>query len=150
VARVAPEVTLPLRARILRYGAPPPAARQATDDHPAAAAFAATTAAGDVVGTAVTAPEPRPWDAGEEDAWCLRGMATAPAWRGRGVGALVVAALVDHVRAQGGRIVWCRARVPARRFYERAGFTAHGDEWTDPDHGPHIAMWRDVTLPPDE
>jgi hypothetical protein len=63
------------------------------------------------------------------------------------VGALVVAALVDHIRSRGGRIVWCRARVPARRFYERAGFSTHGDQWEDPDHGPHIAMWRPLTPP---
>jgi hypothetical protein len=43
------------------------------------------------------------------------------------------------VVAEGGTVVWC-SRTPARRFYERAGFAAHGEEWVDPEIGPH----RDV------
>ena len=36
------------------------------------------------------------------------------------------------------------AQARARRFYERAGFAVHGDEWDDPEIGPHVAMWRTV------
>jgi predicted GNAT family N-acyltransferase len=40
--------------------------------------------------------------------------------------------------------VWCHARTPAQPFYKRAGFAAHGDEWVDPEIGPHVAMWLEV------
>jgi len=52
--------------------------------------------------------------------------------------------VLDHVADRGGTLVWCNARVPARRFYERAGFTVHGDEWDEPGIGPHVAMARPV------
>src|SRR5690606_32083386 len=118
VERVPPAVTHPLRARVLRASAPPERVRLPTDDLPSTAAFAARTPAGEVVGTAIVMPEPCPWAPGRPGAWRLRGMATAEAWRGAGVGARVLAAVLDHVRSQGGTLVWCNARVPARRFYE--------------------------------
>jgi predicted GNAT family N-acyltransferase len=56
----------------------------------------------------------------------------------------VLAAALAHARAHGAELVWCNARVPARAFYERAGFAVHGDEWEDPDIGPHVAMAVDL------
>jgi GNAT superfamily N-acetyltransferase len=144
VARVPPEVTHPLRGRVLRPGAPPGSARLSADDHPATAAFAATTPAGEVVGTAIVYPDPCPWQPQRPGAWRLRGMATEPGRRSGGIGARVLGAVLDHVRGQGGALVWCNARTPARRFYERAGFVPHGEPWEDPDIGPHIAMWREL------
>jgi GNAT superfamily N-acetyltransferase len=144
VARVDPPVTYALRSRVLRDGAPPERARLPVDDLPATAAFAATAPDGTVVGTAIVYPEACPWLPDRPGAWRLRGMATDPGWRSRGVGSRVLAAVVDHVAAQGGTLVWCNARTPARRFYERAGFRTHGEPWEDPELGPHIAMWRPV------
>lgn len=144
VEQVPPAVTHPLRALVLRAGAPPERVRLAIDDLPDTAAFAGRTGSGEVVGTAIVTPEPCPWLPERPGAWRLRGMATAESWRGAGVGARVLAAVVEHVRARGGALVWCNARVPARRFYERAGFAVHGDEWDDPEIGPHVAMWRTV------
>ncbi len=144
VSRVAPAVTHPLRARVLRPGRPAARARLAADDHPEAAAFAATDRSGTVVGTAIVYPDACPWRPDQERAWRLRGMATDPGWRSRGIGARLVAAVLTHVRARGGTLVWCQARVPARRFYEREGFAAQGEEWVDPEIGPHIGMWREA------
>jgi GNAT superfamily N-acetyltransferase len=144
VARVAPAVTYPLRARVLRSGAPPESAHLAVDDLADTAAFAATGPDGDVVGTAIVYPEPCRWAPERPRAWRLRGMATDERHRGTGVGAAVLGAVVDHVGAEGGALIWCNARVPARRFYERAGFVGHGEEWDDPDLGPHIAMWHEL------
>jgi hypothetical protein len=52
--------------------------------------------------------------------------------------------VVDHVAERGGGLLWCNARVPARRFYERARFSVVGDEWEEPNTGPHLTMWRAV------
>ena len=145
VERVDATLTHPLRLRVLRPGRPADAARFAVDDDPATASFAARSPNGEVVGTAVVYPEPCPWLPDRPHAWRLRGMATAPERRGEGIGARVLRAALDHVRVAGGRLVWCNARVPARRFYERAGFLGHGAPWDEPDIGPHVAMWLDLT-----
>ena len=83
---------------------------------------------------------PHPWPA-DGPAWRLRGMATLPPYRSRGVGALVLGGLLEHCRSDGGGIVWCNARIPAQVFYERAGLAAFGEPWEDPEIGPHLRMW---------
>jgi len=87
-----------------------------------------------------------PWRP-ELDAWRLRGMATAPEWRGMGVGRAMVGAVFDHVAAGGGALLWCNARLAAVGFYERAGMTTTGDVWEEPVIGPHIAMFVQVRPP---
>jgi GNAT superfamily N-acetyltransferase len=144
VERVDADVTYPLRQRVLRPGKPPDAARFEIDDDPSTASFAARTPDGEVVATAVVYPEPCPWLNDRPGAWRLRGMATAPDRRGRGIGTRVLRTALAHVAAAGGDLVWCNARVPAQRLYERAGFTTHGSPWNDPEIGPHIAMWLDL------
>jgi GNAT superfamily N-acetyltransferase len=144
VERVAADVTYPLRQRVLRPGRPPAAARFDIDDEPSTASFAARTPDGEVVATAIVYPETCPWLPDRAGAWRLRGMATAPDRRGRGIGTRVLRAALAHVAASGGDLVWCNARVPARRLYERAGFRTHGVPWEDPEIGPHIAMWLDL------
>lgn len=81
----------------------------------------------------------RPVGPGE---WRVRGMAVEPSYRGHGVGTAVLDALLAHVDAHGGGLVWCHARTTARTLYERAGFVVEGEEWVDPDIGPHVRMAR--------
>lgn len=77
------------------------------------------------------------------EGWRVRGMATAPAWRGRGVGGAVLGELVARARAGGAARVWCNARTPALSLYERAGFVREGEEFELPMIGPHyvVALW---------
>lgn len=79
---------------------------------------------------------------GEPGRWRVRGMATAPGERSRGVGRGVLDALLEHARANGGTHVWCNARVPARSFYERARFYACSEVFDVPPIGPHLVMER--------
>ncbi|HKY65133.1 MAG TPA: GNAT family N-acetyltransferase, partial [Acidimicrobiales bacterium] len=141
--RVPAARTYALRGRVLRPHAPERASFPG-DDEPEAASFAAIDEGDEVVGTVVVYPEDCPWRPGP-GAWRLRGMATEPVRRSSGIGSAVLAVALDHVAAAGGDLVWCYARTPARRFYERAGFRVHGDEWVDPEIGPHVAMWRPVS-----
>jgi ribosomal protein S18 acetylase RimI-like enzyme len=82
---------------------------------------------------------------GEPGRWRVRGMATAADERGRGAGRGVLDALVEHARANGGTSVWCNARVPARSFYERAGFRVCSDVFDVPPIGPHLVMERELS-----
>jgi GNAT superfamily N-acetyltransferase len=136
VREVTPAETADLRRRVLRGGRP---VALPGDDEPAFH-LGAFDEDGVLLGTGNVRRDPAPWDPGAP-AWRLRGMATDPAHRSRGVGALVLEGLVAHARAEGGGLLWCNARIPAQAFYERAGLVARGEPWEDPEIGPHVVMW---------
>jgi len=68
-------------------------------------------------------------------------MAVLPEWRGRGVGAAILAALLERAAARGMTEVVLNAQTHARGFYARHGFTAVGAEFTEAGI-PHVAMTR--------
>jgi GNAT superfamily N-acetyltransferase len=136
--------TWPLRRRVLRPAHPTDDVVLAGDEDPAAFHAGARDEHGEIVGVATVSPQPAPWAPERADAWRLRGMATAEELRGRGVGALVLAEALRHVRAQGAALVWCNARAGALDFYARAGFTAAGERYVDPELGPHVPMELDL------
>lgn len=96
---------------------------------------------GRLVGIATIARDPPP---GTSDgaAWRVRGMATMPKVRGRGIGGELLDACVEHARVRGGTLVWCNGRVPARSFYERHGFEVVRGPFEIPDTGPHVELHR--------
>jgi GNAT superfamily N-acetyltransferase len=167
VEQVRPEVTYGLRASVLRPGLPPLRARFPGDDDPAALHLAAYEVTGDpaldrIVGVVAVLPEAFPdplpraqaqsaqsasEHAAAQPVWRLRGMAVEPGWRGRGVGRALVTRLLHDLTRTGGGLLWCNARSPAVGFYERVGFRRTGDVWSDPEHGPHLRMIREVNGP---
>jgi GNAT superfamily N-acetyltransferase len=155
VERIPTAASYPLRHAVLRPHQPFEAAAWEGDDDPTTATFGAVDrATGAVVGVATVFPEPAPFElsevglgagtASKETTWRLRGMATDEAVRGRGIGSKVLDAVVAHVGAEGGELLWCNARVGAVAFYERAGFRTWGELWDLPTVGPHVVMWRRV------
>lgn len=117
-------------------------------DDPDGVVWAVLTDGDEVVATGAVAPEQPPAELDgalpQGRRWRLRSMATRPDLRSSGLGAAVVAALIEHVGERGGGIIWCRARIPAVPFYERAGFETSGESWVEEKIGPHIMMWRAV------
>jgi len=136
---VASEVTLPLRQQVLRPRLTVADVVFPGDDAPDTAHVVAVLPDGTVVGTATTMREAAPWGAA---GWRLRGMATDETVRDRGIGSRLLTAVIDHVRGDGGGLLWCNARVRAIPFYERGGLRTRGERWVDPNIGPHIVMWR--------
>ena len=125
--------TRPLRRAVLR----PHQTLAELAAHEPADAFAVGAFDGDhLVAVGFVVPE------GEPGAWRVRGMATAPAARGRGAGAAVLAALVEHAELSGAARVWANVRVGARSLYERGGFEVVSDEFELPEIGPHVVMSR--------
>jgi GNAT superfamily N-acetyltransferase len=96
--------------------------------------------ADEVVGCATVFPSPY---ADAPAAWQLRGMAVAAGRQGEGIGALVLEAAIDLVRAAGAPLLWAHARVTALAFYERLGFTIVGEEYL---HGPLELPHRMILL----
>jgi GNAT superfamily N-acetyltransferase len=145
VRLVDPSVTRALRRQVLR---PHWTLEQvAAAETPGGGGLAVLLGGDLVVACASVREEPMPGDPRPGD-WRLRGMASDPAVRGQGYGALALTAALDHARAHGGMRVWCNARTPAVGFYERYGFVATGEEFDLPDAGPHYLMW--VALPAPE
>ena len=129
----------PLRGAVLRPGQPPEALVYPGDDLPGALHAAVRDEDGSIVGVASIAPEPHPRNPRAGD-WRLRGMATAPEARGRGLGAALLSACIAHARERGGERVWCNARTTAEGFYAREGFTVEGERFELPDIGLHALM----------
>jgi SAM-dependent methyltransferase/GNAT superfamily N-acetyltransferase len=131
-----------LREEVLRPGQTGEQLAFPLDDAPATL-HAAIRADGEVVGTGSVMGDghplgPRPGD------WRIRGMATTERMRGRGIGAALLERLELHVRSQGGRRMWCNARIGARAFYERAGFIVEGERFEIPGIGPHLLMSKSL------
>jgi len=132
----------PLRMAVLRPGRPPGSSAYAGDDDPSARHVAVYLGT-EVVSVGSVFPDVAPWAPERTEAWRVRGMATREDVRGRGLGQLVLSALIDHARANGGRFIWCEARVGAPGFYERSGFIIEGEPFILEDI-EHIHMWRDL------
>jgi predicted GNAT family N-acyltransferase len=75
----------------------------------------------------------------------IRQMAVDESQRGRGIGAGLIGYAEQTARGLGIRRVTMHARVYARGFYERLGYRAVGDVFTEVTI-PHIEMVKDLTI----
>jgi GNAT superfamily N-acetyltransferase len=169
VERVPPQVTFPLRQRVLRPGQSLDRILLPGEDSDISGNFVARdNETGEVLSTGSVWPEPPPWvpsspthsehahhgpvevpelaleltgPAGET-CWRLRGMATAEDRRGEGLGKMVLDAIVAHAEQNGATLLWCNGRVRAIPFYERGGFRGLGELFEEEAFGPHLLMWR--------
>lgn len=66
-------------------------------------------------------------------------MAVLRHWRGRGVGAAMLEALLSEARRRGFAEAYLHSQSHAREFYARHGFEAEGEEYLEAGI-PHIAM----------
>ncbi len=91
------------------------------DDHdPTSEHALARTVPGQAVGTGRLLPDGH-----------IGRMAVLREWRGRGVGAKVLNALIERARGRGFESVHLSAQVQAQGFYRRFGFAPHGPEYLD-------------------
>ena len=141
VREVTADEIQPLRQRVLRPHQQLDELREPDDDAPDSAAFAAVDDAGVVVATGTVKRRPPPFPhPGDVPAWQLGAMAVDPGHRGEGLGSAILDAILRHVDARGGGLVWCNARIPARGFYLHHGFEVASAPFELPDIGPHVVM----------
>ena len=100
------------------------------DEHDAACLHVVARSEGRAVGTGRLLPDGH-----------IGRMAVLKAWRGQGVGAAMLAVLIDAARARGDREVALSAQTHALGFYRRFGFTHEGPEYIEAGI-PHQAMRR--------
>jgi len=155
IEKISAERTLPLRQEVLRPGRPPAESVFTGDANPEAGHFAVLEqeqeqeqGAAIIVAVGTIYREPSGSSHADErmrgpGAWRLRGMATADTFRGRGCGAKVLEACLEHARRAGADNVWCNARTGAAQFYLRHGFQTMSDVFEMPGIGPHYLMKRD-------
>ena len=142
---VAAAQTRPIRAGVLRPHQNAAELVFSGDDDALTRHFGAFDAEGNLVGVASIYREDAPpelRDFAPQNAWRLRGMATLPAVRGRGVGRELLENALSWAKSQGGAAVWCNAREIAVPFYRKSGFEICGERFELPEIGPHFLMWR--------
>ncbi len=142
LALVEVERILDLRHRVLRQGLPASAARFDGDLEPGTRHYAVLRD-GQVICCLTLLPST--WEGAP--AWQLRGMATEPAFQGKGVGsALVRHAMAEALSLQPDWVFWCNARRVAVNFYARHGWAIASEEFDIPTAGPHRRMaWTEVS-----
>lgn len=74
-------------------------------------------------------------------------MAVLKEWRGKGVGALLLQALIGRARERGHARARLNAQTYAIGFYRRYGFEVSGPEYMDAGI-PHVPMQRDLASAP--
>lgn len=132
---------LPLRHAVLRKGLPRDAAMYEEDNDPSTLHFAAALK-DEVIGCCTLLRST--WNG--TPAFQLRGMATHPAWMGKGVGSTLLA----HVEAtllslwSPPVMLWCNARLSARPFYLRQGWQVKSDVFDVPNVGPHHVLIKEL------
>jgi GNAT superfamily N-acetyltransferase len=137
------EELIDLRHDVLRHGLPREAAMFDGDEAPTTrhyGAFEGTT----VVGCATLMLNQ--WEG--EPAWQVRGMATDARFRSRGLGAALLGLAEAELGAECSpvRLLWCNARVPAIRFYEKLGWAVRCEPFDIPTAGPHVKMTKRLLI----
>jgi len=135
-----------LRHRILRVDMAREAAYFAGDDEPTAMHLATRDEHGRIIAcVTLIQRDYEDMNNGQRvPGWQLRGMAVDGAWQSRGIGSVLLHEAVRRIKAkEDGRQLWCNARVPAMRFYQRHGWRVVSQPFEIPTAGPHVRMVRD-------
>jgi predicted GNAT family N-acyltransferase len=94
-------------------------------------------AQGNAIGTARLLPDGR-----------IGRMAVLKTWRGQGVGAALLEAMLEQARQRGMMRVSLHAQTQAAGFYQRFGFVECGETFMEADI-PHVTMQRMLSLATD-
>jgi GNAT superfamily N-acetyltransferase len=125
-----------LRHEVLRAGLPPDAAVFPGDHEPTSRHYGAFV---DNRNIGCATLHLNQWL--DEPAWQLRGMATAPDFRGSGIGRTILEFIEKDRRLHHSiHLLWCNARVPASGFYQRLGWQIVSEQFDIPTAGPHFRM----------
>ncbi len=143
VRAVPAEATYELRRQVLRQGAPDAEVALVGDVDPGAFHLALADDEGRLVAVASAHPAPTEHRPGRRW-WRVRGMAVEPGHQGRGLGAVLLEAVVTRARDLGAEGVWAAGRDPALGFYRRQGWTVEGEGYLAAGGLPHHTVLLDL------
>ena len=70
-------------------------------------------------------------------------IAVVQAYRGKGIGRIVINEAEKYIKKEGGAFVHLSAQVRVQAFYEKMGYVCEGDTYMD-EHCLHIQMKKDL------
>lgn len=82
---------------------------------------------------------------GPEGTWHVGRVAVRRSFRGKGLGAEIMAGAEDAARSMGARVMALSAQVQAAGFYEKLGYRQSGEPYLD-EHCPHIHMEKELEV----
>jgi GNAT superfamily N-acetyltransferase len=151
IKRIAASDTIALRDAVLRPGLPPGGSHYPGNDaadtlHLGAFVDRTLVAVATLCREPMTEREPM---RGERSttSWRLRGMATLPEYRGRGLGNQLAQRSIGYAAEQGGTLVWCTSRIATVPFYRALGFSQSGDTFSLPEFSDAIYIRMQRPLP---
>ena len=138
--RINPKQTLAIRSAVLREGLPLPQCQFEGDDD------ATTIHIGgfiddDLLAVASVYKQNKP-SISEGIGYQLRGMASAKAARGKGLGRMVLNEAEHAAKTVGADYLWANARISALGFYQKAGYEVIGAEFMIQGVGLHRIIMR--------
>lgn len=79
----------------------------------------------------------------EDGGWNIGRVACLPEYRGKGLGAAVIAELEQYAAERGVRKISLSAQLRAKGFYEKLGYTSLDDIHYD-EYCPHVTMIKNL------
>lgn len=146
IKTVSAEQTLAVRAEVLRPGQSLSACVFAGDHDPHTRHFGAVDPqAADpqecIIGVASIYRVAHP-DIKGEPQYQLRGMAIQSAYRGQGIGELLLGSCEQYAQACGAALMWANARSSALEFYRKLGYHTVSEEFEMASVGPHCRVMK--------
>jgi len=132
------ELTLGLRSKILRNGAPLVDCIFPTDQVEGAFHLAFYVDNNEIA--TIASFFPKNYKDKKELGYQLRGMATDTPYLGKGFGKQLVEFAVEYITKTKATYIWCNARTAAVKFYEKLGFEIISEEFEIAGVGPHYEM----------
>lgn len=77
-------------------------------------------------------------------AYRLRGMATHPDFRRKGLGKFLMQSAFTHLLEKKADLLWCKARLVAIPFYKSLGFQIIGEQYEIEGIGLHYTMYKSL------
>jgi ribosomal protein S18 acetylase RimI-like enzyme len=145
IRRIAALDTIALRDAVLRPDLPPGGSRYPGDEAPETLHFGAFSD-NTLVAVATLCREAMPGTQ-STTSWRLRGMATLPEYRGRGLGRQLAQRCIAYAAEQSGTCVWCTSRVATVAFYRSIGFTECSDTFLLPEFSDALYIRMGRPLP---
>ena len=143
IRRASSEEVIDLRHRVLRAGLGRETAIFHGDDAATSIHVVAVGAGDETIACATL--HLNEWQ--DAPAWQLRGMAVAPGLQGQGIGSQLLAALESAAAQSEVNQLWCNARTPAAKFYEKHGWRVVSEPFDIPTAGPHVKMIKAISRP---